>query len=184
VTFDPTPAESPARGRAAEEQAAAADLGAAATTPDVGGQGNLGLSGDAGSTDVAADDAGGIPWPIVGGAAALALLGAAALVVTLVRRRPPSPDDAVAELHRALRRSGRRVAPDTTLHGLAGRFAGTAAEGYLRQLSDSRFGARATPPTRAQRAGLRRALGAGLGPMGRARAWWAVPPRPPGAGRG
>ena len=101
-----------------------------------------------------------------------------------VRRvREASPGDptalAIDELHRALRRSGRRVGPDTTLHGLATRFAGTGAEGYLRQLATTRYGATPREPDRSARAGLRRALAVGAGPLGRIRSLWALPPSPP-----
>jgi hypothetical protein len=71
------------------------------------------------------------------------------------------------------------VSPETTLHGLAARFAGTGAEGYLRQLAAHRYGTTALLPDRAQRAGLRRALAGGGGPLARIRGLWAVPPAPP-----
>ena len=46
----------------------------------------------------------------------------------------------------------------------------------MRTLADARFGYGERAPTRAERAALRRELGAGLGVRGRLRAWWALPP--------
>ena len=74
-------------------------------------------------------------------------------------------------------RSGREPPADLTLEQLAARLAGTPAHGYVRTLADARFGYGDGRPTRAQRAALRRELGAGLGARGRLRAWWALPPR-------
>jgi hypothetical protein len=91
-------------------------------------------------------------------------------------REAPGPD-AVSELRRALARSGHAPEARTTLDALAGRFAGTPAEGYVRALAAARYGGARRGPTRAQRAGLRRALAARGGPLGRVRAWWALPPR-------
>jgi hypothetical protein len=53
-----------------------------------------------------------------------------------------------------------------------------AAQGYLRAIRRHRYGdPDAPPPTREQRRALRRVLGAGLGPFGTLRGWWALPPR-------
>jgi hypothetical protein len=82
----------------------------------------------------------------------------------------------LAELLRALRRSGRPPSPQTTLGALAARFDGTAAEGYVRVLTAARYGYGAARPTPAERAGLRRELSSGLGVLGWLRAWWALPP--------
>ena len=117
---------------------------------------------------------------------AAALAAAAGIALGLRRRRRGSPAggtdvgaDQLAELRRALRRSGRDPQPHLTLELLAGRFAGTPAEGYIRALAGARYGYEAGSPTPDQRAALRRELGAGLGVRGRLRAWWALPPRPP-----
>jgi protein-glutamine gamma-glutamyltransferase len=177
VTFDPTPAESPARGRDAERQSSAAtDSGSDRSSTTPAGVGLLGRSHTGGGTAATGGGAPGwvLPVAIAGGLLLVAIAGA----LVVARRRPEEDAGAAAvdELSRALRRSGRRLAPDTTLHTLTARFAGTPAEGYLRQLADSRYGPRGRPPSRSQRAGLRRALASGLGPIGRVRAWWALPP--------
>jgi transglutaminase-like putative cysteine protease len=188
VTFDPTPSESPARGREAEEEAAAAssDAAADAPTPAVsegrplpGGP----IAGSAGAL-VEGEGSGWSPpgWMVL---ACVALFGGGAALVWWrgrARRRRVAADPttvAIEDLHRALRRSGRRIAPQTTLHGLATRFAGTGAEGYLHQLAASRYGTVAAPPDRSQRRGLRRALARDGGPLARLRSLWAVPPSAP-----
>jgi hypothetical protein len=106
------------------------------------------------------------------------------VVVALVRVRrrralgPLSPlDRAVAELEAALRRAGRPLPTGTTLKQLEQRLGTPEASGYLRALSASRYGPAARPPTGAERRALRRALAQGLGPAGRVRALWALPPR-------
>jgi transglutaminase-like putative cysteine protease len=188
VTFDPTPAESPARGREAEEEAAAAasDAAADAPTPAVsegrplpGGP----IAGGAGAL-VESEGSGWSPpgWMVL---ACIALFGGGVALVWWRgrERRLRSAMDpttvAIEELHRALRRSGRRIAPETTLHGLATRFAGTGAEGYLRQLAASRYGSVAAPPDRSGRRRLRRALARDGGPLARLRSLWALPPSAP-----
>jgi transglutaminase-like putative cysteine protease len=191
VTFDPTPADSPARGRDAEEQAAA-DGGADTTdapTPavSVGRPFPGGPTAGSDATVAGDGDGGWSPPLLLVIAAVLAVAGGATALWTRTRRvrrvREASPGDptalAIDELHRALRRSGRRVGPDTTLHGLATRFAGTGAEGYLRQLATTRYGTTPREPDRSARAGLRRALAVGAGPLGRIRSLWALPPAPP-----
>jgi hypothetical protein len=98
------------------------------------------------------------------------------------RRRCGRPeariDGDLAELHRALRRSRRSPPPQLTLDALALRLHGTPAQAYVRTLAAARYGYGDGRPTAAQRAALRRELGAGLGMAGRIRAWWALPPRP------
>jgi transglutaminase-like putative cysteine protease len=190
VTFDPTPAASPARGREAEEEAAEEALSEAedAPTPAVSDARDF-PSGPAAGGDAAVTEersSGGVPvLPIVLVVVLLAAAGAGWVLRSRrharVREAAGGDPSAIAidELHRALRRTGRRVAPGTTLHGLATRFAGTGAEGYLRQLADSRYGAAGPPPDRSQRAGLRRALAADGGPIARLRSLWALPPAPP-----
>jgi protein-glutamine gamma-glutamyltransferase len=123
----------------------------------------------------------GTDWQLVGvGAAALAALLLAG-VVTVVRRGrvpggPLAPE--LAELQRALHRSGRTPAAPTTLAGLENLLGGSdAARGYLRALRDQRFRGAGDGPTPAQRQALRRELAAGLGLRGRLRSWWALPPR-------
>jgi MYXO-CTERM domain-containing protein len=180
VTRDPTPGASPARSQTADLVASGQD-----SSVTVGGTGERALGGStdrgrAASPAVAADDGGSSPgagWIVAG------LLALAAALVAMVRRRrrqrPTGIEDELAELRRALRRSGREPQPDHTLELLAQRFGGTPAEGYLRTLAGARYGYESGSPTRDQRAALRRELGAGLGVRGRLRGWWALPPRPP-----
>ena len=111
------------------------------------------------------------------------LLGAIAAGALMARRRrlrDRAPvETALGDLERAMRRVGRPLAPKTTLGALAQRFAGTAGEPYVRALERARYGppgATEAGPDARQRAGLRRALGARGGPLGRLRAWWALPP--------
>ena len=84
----------------------------------------------------------------------------------------------LAELERALRRTHRTPAPQTTLDALAARYRGTAAEDYVRALAAARYGYGDAGPTPAQRVALRRELAIGRGPRRRLRAWWALPPQP------
>ncbi len=125
---------------------------------------------------------GGVPsWAWAAGAALA--LGALALLVllALVRRshRPATPmDRAIAELEEALRRVGRPAPIGTTLRQLEHRLGGSPeVVAYLRALSAGRYAAVPPAPPRAGRRALRRALAEGLGPIGRVRALWALPPR-------
>lgn len=106
--------------------------------------------------------------------------GGAGALVALRRRRGPAPavSPELAELHRALRRTGRPPGPLVTLRSLEERFARHAPEaaGYVAAVRLARYGGRAAGPTSAQRAALRTELSAGLGWTGRLRAWWALPP--------
>ncbi|MEA2146154.1 MAG: protein-glutamine gamma-glutamyltransferase, partial [Solirubrobacteraceae bacterium] len=83
-----------------------------------------------------------------------------------------------AELHRALRRTGRSPQPGITLQALEARYARTApgAAAYVAAVRLARFGGRASEPSPEQRSALRSELAAGLGWGGRLRAWWALPP--------
>ena len=72
-----------------------------------------------------------------------------------------------------------RPGPGATLQALEDSFARSpAAAAYVRALREQRYGGRGGEPTLAQRRGLRSELGRGGGPIGRLRAWWALPPRP------
>ena len=93
-------------------------------------------------------------------------------------RRTPPPAVVLAELERALRRTRRHPGPGATLQSLEQRFARSpAAAGYVRAVSELRYGGGRGAPTPAQRRGLRAELSRGAGLAGRLRAWWALPPR-------
>jgi protein-glutamine gamma-glutamyltransferase len=181
ATRDPTPRDSPARTQIADLTVGAPDE----TVTFGGSERALGRPPDAGLANVRAttqDEPSG-PRAAVVIAAVIALLGLAVTVVLLLRRRhrrsaAADADADLAELLRALARSGRTPAPQLTLADLAARYAGTPAQGYVRTLAAARYGYGSRRPTRAERAALRRELGAGLGRRGRLRAWWALPPKP------
>ena len=169
ITFDPTPAASPARSQPAD--AVNIPGGAGGAAPSFGGDP---LSERGGGVPVAAREAPWWRWPLIA-IGALALVAPAAAGVRRRRRGAPPP---LSELERALRRSRRPPAPGTTLHALELRFAATPdAAGYVRALRESRYRDVPSRPTRAQRRGLRSELGRGSGLLGRLRAWWALPPR-------
>jgi hypothetical protein len=112
------------------------------------------------------------------GALALALLTGLALRL----RRPSSveADRLLAELERALWRSGRPLPPSATLAQLEHTFrSAPAAAAYVRALRLARYGSAAEPPTAAGRRAVRARLAAGLGVSGRVRALWALPPGSP-----
>ncbi|MEA2155289.1 MAG: protein-glutamine gamma-glutamyltransferase [Solirubrobacteraceae bacterium] len=181
VTRDPTPAASPARSQSAD---LAASSGASDLTLRGGGsERTLGGSTDRGraaAPAAAVKGGGSADWLLVIAAAAGALLLAALAIMLRRRRRGAAPSqDELVELRRALRRSGRDAQPDLTLEALAGRFAGTAAEGYVRVLTGTRYGYGSAAPSPRQRAALRTELAAGLGLRGRLRSWWALPPGTP-----
>lgn len=177
VTFDPTPAASPASGRT--------DLGI--DLSGLGGRRGVGTGrirdlnlpgGGKGLADQGRSKAGtGFPWLwlLVGAV----LLAAAIAAVRARRRRPGAPADAVlAELEQALRRSGRPLPPGTTLAQLERRLSPAPdAQDYVRAVRAVRFAPEAPGPTPGQRRALRRALAQGLGLSGAVRSWWALPPR-------
>ncbi len=182
VTRDPTPADSPARAQTAD--LAVGNQEDAVTF--AGSERALGRVPEAGVAGLPASAAGGDGGPsaleVIGGVLlALAVAAGAALLVRRhvrrARMRRDGVDADLAELLRALQRSGRAPPPQLTLDALARRLAGTPAEEYVHTLADARYGYGRARPTRAQRAALRRELGAGLGRRGRLRAWWALPPK-------
>jgi protein-glutamine gamma-glutamyltransferase len=168
VTFDPTPAAAPARNQP-DEATGGGPTGRPASAPL--------LPGDKGGTRIPAAAVAEpaqwwrIPLLVVVGLLAVAAAGWAVLRI----RRPARP--AVDELERALRRTGRRGGPGTTLSALEAAFSRTpAAAAYVRAIRDARYSGRAAEPTRSQRRALRSELGRGHGVGGRVRAWWALPP--------
>jgi transglutaminase-like putative cysteine protease len=176
ITFDPTPAAAPARGGHA-----------GIDTGDVrGGTGGLsGLGGrntaaaSAAATGAAGVHSGGSLSPVViVGLGLLAVLLMLA-VVAWSRSGGLDADGLLAELERALARSGRPISDGVTLAALERRFrTSPGAAAYVRALRMARFGGEGTLPTLGQRRALRAQLRAGLGVGGAIRAVWALPPRP------
>jgi hypothetical protein len=179
VTFDPTPAASPANSQLDDTSAGGSATGGPIPIPT--GLGQAGdrpfASGDPGAglapTESSSD------WGLWVGIGVGALVAALAVFLLWRRRRPfvaLAPE--LAELQRALRRSGRHPAPDVTLSKLEGVLGGSdAAAAYVRAIRNQRYGRGAEGPTPAQRRALRRVLGAGLGTRGRLIGMWALPPR-------
>ncbi len=172
ITFDPTPAQSPARSQP-YDASNIPNGGLPSSGPVPGDVAALRAHGAAAGLDSA-------PWwraPLI----VLAALAVAASALGAVRRRRRGALPPLFELERALRRARREPDPGTTLHALELRFAATpAAAGYVRTLIESRYreaGGVRHHPTRAQRRGLRAELGRGAGMLGRLRAWWALPPK-------
>ena len=184
VTRDPTPSAAPARAQVSDTRAT--EDGSIGPRPDAGVPARPRFEPEtpadaAGGAFAAEEASGGFPVvPVVALALALLAIGALAVRRRRSRRRSAGSEpssEQLAELRRALARSGRPVDPQTTLAALAARWHGTPAEGYVRVLESARYGYGSGRPTRAQRAALRRELGLGLGVRGRLRAWWALPPR-------
>jgi hypothetical protein len=190
VTFDPTPAGTPARSQIAALErppeagsdrgdAASGDAGSGARPglrPDLAGP----QSGPGGSGASAAGDAGGVAWWwfVLAAPLALALVAWSVLRWRRARLTPTAAlDGAGAELEAALRRAGRPAAAGTTLRQLEQRLGRTPeAAAYLQALRAGRYAVGAPPPTAGGRRALRRELAAGRGAAGRLRALWALPP--------
>ena len=170
LTFDPTPAASPARSQPADS--ASVPGSSSGVTPTFGGDP---LAERGAGVPVAAESG---PWwripAIVIGALALArparaggppLAPRRAAGALRTRTRAAAHAPASRRRGRPCTRS-RRASPQTP-----------AAAGYVRALRESRYRDAPGHPTRAQRRGLRSELGRGGGIVGRLRAWWALPPR-------
>ena len=173
VPFDPTPSVAPASSRASGDAASAAQ-------GDIHNKGGTGdRSSDPHQGGASGSDSSPFKLPLI--IAFVFVL----LVLGLVRHErrqriaTPGVDPDLSELVRALRRSGRMPANEVTLRRLETVLGESdAAQGYLRAVRQHRYGdPEAPPPTREQRRALRRVLSAGLGPFGRLRGWWALPPR-------
>jgi transglutaminase-like putative cysteine protease len=181
VKFDPTPASAPARSgippAGADEHLPALAAGAHASVPQTkrGQTTTTGTTHSHRSKRHASGAGAGWPW-LLGAALAVALVlaGAWRALITAARRDP------LAELERALARTGRPLAPGTTLVALERRFHDSpqAAE-YVRTLRLARYAGVSVAPSGAGRRAVRGELSSGLGLAGRLRALWALPPRLP-----
>jgi protein-glutamine gamma-glutamyltransferase len=181
VTFDPTPASAPARGGAKAPTAVGKLLPTLRNRNSATPNGAAGLPGAAhGATPVHHHGGGAGPsgWLLAGGVAVLLALCLIGRWVWVLTRPVGSTEELIAELERALERTGRPLHDGVTLAALEDRYRSTpAVAGYMRALRLSRYGGRLTEPDRAERRALRRELGLGLGPLGRLRALRSLPPR-------
>jgi protein-glutamine gamma-glutamyltransferase len=175
VTFDPTPAAAPARGG----------------SPPISSIGSFNSSGEllhpnrhvdsaggavGGGTRSTSSGSAGVVLPVTLGVLAV-LFGAA--FVAWRRTAPLGPEGLLAELERALARSGRPISKGVTLAAVERRFrTSPEASAYVRKLRLVRYGGATEMPTLGQRRALRAQLRAGLGFGGAVRALWALPPRP------
>jgi transglutaminase-like putative cysteine protease len=185
ATFDPTPPDTPARSQIAAINPAPADdqaSGGDESTPlQQNPRGPLrDTAAPRGGGQGGGDD--GTSWPWLAAGALLAAAIMAGAVVSARRRAALStPEAALAELERALRRSGRGAPVGMTLTELDRRL-GTASTGYIKALRAARYAPRGTGaggPNPGQRAAFRRELAVGLGWGGRLRAYYALPPTLP-----
>jgi hypothetical protein len=181
VRFDPTPAVAPARG----------GKSAAAFVKNL--PGNRGAHSGALRRELqsSAGQAGRRGRGGAGGASLWLLLPAglgillAGLLVTSLLRSAPGPEQQLSELERALARTGRPLGPEVTLAALEQRFRDSQpAAAYIRALRLGRYAGTVASPVPGARRALREQLRRGLGPSGRVRALWALPPRPHLVGHG
>jgi transglutaminase-like putative cysteine protease len=183
VTFDPTPASSPAASQNDDHSA-----GIGAGGPSARGLGQSQehdpVSGVSGAAGLATSNGSTLSWwmlPV--GLAVLVLVGLAGWHVrrTAVRRAQLPPDErAIDDLCSALIRMGNPPRPGATLTALEStlqRRAGPEAAAYARRLREYRYrGNGATLPRRRDRRALRRALARTARPFGRLKALRALPP--------
>jgi hypothetical protein len=181
VKFDPTPASAPARGgikapTATGKAVPNLERKNAGTPRGLSGKSGGGGGGGHGHHHAAT---GPSDWALAGIAVGALALGLLVWLGWSVTRPAGSTEQLIAELERALARTGRPLSSGVTLAGLEDRYRFTPqVAGYMRTLRMSRYGGRAdASPDRAQRRALRHELGLGLGPLGRLRALRALPPR-------
>jgi hypothetical protein len=177
VRFDPTPPVDPALSGLAPSTATSfsASVGSAnVNSRHVAGSTSAKTRADSGHHARTASTAG--TWEAVAGAGAAVI---AALVLLWLATRPLNvAAELVAELERAVTRTGRPLGAGATLTTLEERIHGSSrASDYIRVLRLARYAGSDTLPTSAQRRALRRQLAVGRGPLGRLRALWALPPR-------
>jgi transglutaminase-like putative cysteine protease len=188
VRRDPTPAADPALSRFISHTAIPQDTFKSPATPHSLPRRPAGAPSGATSAVRAAHhhrSSGSSPWPAIGLGALAGLL--VLLGVTLRPRLAGAlrPVDPVAELERAMRRSGRPLPGGCTLSSIERRVAGSPeAAAYVRALRTARYRGGGPAPSPRGRRALRRELGRGGGWGGRLRGLWALPPRlahrPPG----
>lgn len=181
VQFDPTPTTAPARsgGRGVTPGTTpAAQTPPRRTAPDqpaaTRAQQRQQQDGAAGQTG----DGGG-SFPVVLALVLAGLAGAAAVALRRLLRPVRGTDALLAELERALRRTGRPPEPRVTLLQLEERLHDAPdAAAYVRAIRLARFGEEGEAVVTAhQRRALRAELARNLGAAGRLRALLALPPR-------
>jgi transglutaminase-like putative cysteine protease len=175
VRFDPTPTSAPARGGIASDPILKSLSGLSGSQTTAAPRREIGADATA-TTPVSAGGGSSLsPWLAL---PALLVLGALGRLGWILLHPAGATEQLLAELRRAMARTGRPLSDDVTLATLERRFADSpAAAGYVRSLRLARYGAGDAPPTPAQRRALRRQLAFGLGPIGWLRALWALPPR-------
>jgi hypothetical protein len=176
ITFDPTPAAAPARGGHAAIGGSTL-LGGPESTGKLGNResGAAGAAAGGGARPHSSSTSAPVLFGVLGLLMALLVLG----LVAWSRTGPLDGEAMLAELERALTRSGRPISDGVTLAALERRFrTSPEAASYIRTLRMARFAGDGVLPTLRQRRALRAQLRAGLGLGGAARALWALPPRP------
>jgi hypothetical protein len=176
VRFDPTPSTAPARGGAAIEPILKKTQGGLNAADAAQGRREAGSTGATATTLRHRAGGGTSLWWLI--LPVIALIVLAGWLARRVLRGHIARTDLLAELERALARTGRPLQDGITLVALERRLhSAPDAEAYVRALRLSRYGGGAGSPNAAQRRALRRELGRGLGFIGRIRALWALPPR-------
>jgi transglutaminase-like putative cysteine protease len=191
VPFDPTPTAAPAGSQSGIGNLASAAHGGNDRAAAEGGRQSRG-SASAGSSAGGGGGSSAAWWIVPVGLLTLAFLSLGGLWVYAVvherRHRRATPADAqLAELSSALRRMGHDLPPRMTLAALERRlrrYVGPASARYAGLVGAHRYAPPDAPaaagPRRADRAALRRELASAGGPLGRIRAFFALPPRPNG----
>lgn len=175
VRFDPTPTSAPARGGNAPDPIVKSLSGLTGSQTVAAPHREIGVNPTSTTKVTTSRGASLSPWLALPTLLVLAALGR---LVWILLHPAAGTEQLLAELRRAMARTGRPLSEDMTLATLERRFADSpAAAGYVRSLRMARYGAAHAPPTSAQRRALRRQLAFGLGAIGRLRALWALPPR-------
>jgi transglutaminase-like putative cysteine protease len=181
VRFDPTPTSAPARGGNASDPIVKNLSGLSGSQTIAAPHREIGVNATTTKPVSVGGGSGLSPWLAIPALVVLAALGRLAWILL---HPVGGTEQLLAELGRAMARTGRPLSDDVTLATLEHRFADSpAAAGYVRSLRLARYGAADAPPTATQRRALRRQLAFGLGASGRLRALWALPPRLRAPGR-